>query len=231
MAYNPSPLHYGFPSFFSPPPPRVSPFTPAPPLPRRSPPPPSPPKQPSPPPPRRSSPPPSPPTQPPPPPPPSRQAPPPPPPPSPKPVLPPPAPVTPLPPVPPHVTPPPPPSPHHTVIIVVFVSVGGLFFLAFLAAALFYCVKRRKKKTVAKAETVEVEDHVHVHETVIPGPHGQQLVALSIDEDIEVHEVIKKDELITLGREPAMKQTGSTNEAAASSSGSTSHNLIPEHKG
>ncbi|URE07679.1 hypothetical protein MUK42_18992 [Musa troglodytarum] len=44
----------------------------------------------------------------------------------------------------------------------------------------------------AKSEAVDVEDRVHVHETVVPGPHGQQLATLSIDEDIQVHEVFKK---------------------------------------
>ncbi|URE04927.1 hypothetical protein MUK42_18944 [Musa troglodytarum] len=37
----------------------------------------------------------------------------------------------------------------------------------------------------AKSEAVDVEDRVHVHETVVPGPHGQQLATLSIDEDIQ----------------------------------------------
>ncbi|KAJ8504074.1 hypothetical protein OPV22_004960 [Ensete ventricosum] len=109
---------------------------------------------------------------------------------------PPPAPVRPPPlvPPPPHITPPspPPPSPNHTVIIVVFASLGGLLLLAFLAAALFCCIKKRKKKMTAKSEAVDVADRVHVHGTVVPGPHGQQLATLSIDEDIKVHEVFKK---------------------------------------
>ncbi|XP_042466797.1 uncharacterized protein LOC122049487 [Zingiber officinale] len=39
-----------------------------------------------------------------------------------------------------------------------------------------------------------VEDHVHVHETVVPGPHGQHLAALSVDEDVVVRERLKKGE-------------------------------------
>ncbi|RWW03032.1 hypothetical protein GW17_00033847 [Ensete ventricosum] len=203
------------PSKQAPPPPPPSPSKQAPPPPRRSPPPPSHSKKAPPPPPRKMAP------------PPPKLSPPPPPR---TPVHPPPAPVAPLPPAPPHVPPPspPPPSPHHTVIIVVFVSLGGLFFLAFLAAALCCCLKKKKKKMAAKAEVVDVEDHVHIHETVVPGPHGEQLVALSIDEDIKVHEVIKKGELIveTSIREPAPERPHPNDEATAGSSGTIHHNLV-----
>ncbi|KAH7663757.1 Concanavalin A-like lectin/glucanase domain-containing protein [Dioscorea alata] len=104
------------------------------------------------------------------------------------------------PPPPPHITPPlppvpPPPAPHHyTVIIVVFVSLSGLFLLAFLAACCF--IKQKKKKSTQKTEIINVEDHVHVHETIVPGPHGQKIVILDVDEDIKVQEDIKKSELV-----------------------------------
>lgn len=81
----------------------------------------------------------------------------------------------------------------------VFVSLGGLFLLAFMAAALccFAKKKKMKKKAVVVAETdvVHVEDHVRVHEDILPGPHGEHIVVLSIDEDLRVNEEIKRAEL------------------------------------
>ncbi|URE04194.1 hypothetical protein MUK42_18991 [Musa troglodytarum] len=151
------------------------------------------------------------------------------------PLQPPPAPVRPPPlvPPPPHITPPspPPPSPNHTVIIVVFVSLGGLLLLAFLAAALFCCIKKRKKKMTAKREGVE--DHVHVHETVVPGPHGQQLTTRSVDEDIKVHEVIKKGAATgeaSLSEPASGKQRSSSRTGGAGPSVTSDHHLL-EHKG
>ncbi|KAI0529409.1 hypothetical protein KFK09_001958 [Dendrobium nobile] len=133
----------------------------------------------------------------------------PPPPPPPRKLNPPPPPLTPKlapppPPLSPQPTPPPPPqpappSPPQTVIIIVFVSLGGLFFLAFLAAALFCFMKKKKKKMVDEKEAVDVDDHIHVHETIVQGPHGEQLINLSVEEDIRAQEVIKKDELIVAG--------------------------------
>nr|XP_009402663.2 PREDICTED: nascent polypeptide-associated complex subunit alpha, muscle-specific form-like [Musa acuminata subsp. malaccensis] len=217
-----------------PPPPKKAP----PPPPRRSPPPPPPPKQAPPPPPRRIAPPPPklpppPPRRSPPPPPPPKQAPPPPPrriaPPPPKlpPLQPPPAPVRPPPLV------PPPPSPNHTVIIVVFVSLGGLLLLACLAAALFCCIKKRKKKMAAKSEDVDVADRVHVHETVVPGPHGQQLATRSIDEGIKVHEVIKKGAVTGEASlsEPASGKQRSSSRTGGAGPSVTSDRHFLEHKG
>ncbi|CAA7404536.1 unnamed protein product [Spirodela intermedia] len=108
------------------------------------------------------------------------------------------------PPLPPHSPPPPlsPPGHHHhhsTVIVVVFVSLGGLFLLAFMAAALCCLAKKKKmkKKVVVVAETdvVHVEDHVRVHENIFPGPHGEHIVVVSVDEDLRVNEEIKRAEL------------------------------------
>ncbi|URE04924.1 hypothetical protein MUK42_18944 [Musa troglodytarum] len=149
------------------------------------------------------------------------------------PLQPPPVPVRPPPlaPPPPHITPPspPPPSPNHTVIIVVFVSLGGLLLLACLAAALFCCIKKRKKKMAAKSEAVDVADRVHVHETVVPGPHGQQLATRSIDEDIKVHEVFKKGAVTgeaSLGEPASGKQRSSSRIGGAGPPVSSRHHLL-----
>jgi hypothetical protein len=79
------------------------------------------------------------------------------------------------------------------VIIIVVVTLGGLFLLAALAALIFWCIKK-KKKQVQKAEIINVEDHVHVTEAIVPGPHGEKLEVLSIDEDLKYQEVLKEDE-------------------------------------
>ncbi|XP_047318229.1 protein TRACHEARY ELEMENT DIFFERENTIATION-RELATED 7A-like [Impatiens glandulifera] len=127
------------------------------------------------------------------------------------PLLPPPSPPSRVPPSPPHhlrppppphhfIPPPPsfpPPSPgHHTIIIVVFVSLGGLFLLGCLSFALCCFLKKRKKKQIHETDIVRVDEHFKIQEVVVPGPHGTQNVILNIDEDIHVEEEINKNELI-----------------------------------
>ena len=104
-------------------------------------------------------------------------------------------------PPPPHVIPPPPPTPghHSTVIIVVFVSLGGLFFLAFLSVALCCFIKKKKKKTVQKTEILEFDEHTKVQEAIVPGPHGEKITVLNIEEDVHLVEEIKKNEKLTEG--------------------------------
>ncbi|KAL9229653.1 hypothetical protein vseg_005098 [Gypsophila vaccaria] len=120
-----------------------------------------------------------------------------PPPPSPK--LPPPHPHQ--PPPPPHVipTPPTPPSPapghHTTIIIVVFASIGGLFFLAFLSAALF-CYMKKRKRTIKEFDNYEFDEKMKVQEQIVHGPHGEQAVLVTLEEDIHAHETKIKDEIV-----------------------------------
>ncbi|XP_020094929.1 wiskott-Aldrich syndrome protein homolog 1-like [Ananas comosus] len=110
---------------------------------------------------------------------------------------------------------------------VVFVSLGGLFFLAFLAAALCCCLRKKKKKEKKKAveedKVVSSEDHVHVHETVVPGPHGEQLVALCIDEDIKLQEVKRKHEAIA---EASRKEVGGERPPLRSAVPDNGHRLL-----
>ena len=98
---------------------------------------------------------------------------------------------------PPHTRPPPPsPSPdsHPTVIIIVFVSLGGLFFLAFLSVALCCFLKKRKKKMVQETDIIKVDEHLTVKEAIVPGPHGEQAVVLFVDDDVHIQEEIRKNE-------------------------------------
>ncbi|KAL2476540.1 putative leucine-rich repeat extensin-like protein 3 [Abeliophyllum distichum] len=111
-----------------------------------------------------------------------------------------------IPPPPPHIVPspphpitppPPPPTPgHHTVIIFIFVSLGGLFFLAFLSVALFCFLKKRKKRIIHETDKVKIDEHIKVHEDIVTGPHGTKAVVLTIDDDVNIEEVIKKNEVV-----------------------------------
>ncbi|XP_047336008.1 protein TRACHEARY ELEMENT DIFFERENTIATION-RELATED 7A-like [Impatiens glandulifera] len=102
------------------------------------------------------------------------------------------------PPPPPPAIPPPPSPGHHTTIIVVFVSLGGLFLLGFLSVALCCFLKKRKKKQIQEMEVVRVDEHLKIREAVVPGPNGTtQTVILSIDEDIHVEEETKKNEIVS----------------------------------
>ncbi|KAK3002963.1 hypothetical protein RJ639_019554 [Escallonia herrerae] len=134
------------------------------------------------------------------------------------------------PPTPPHIVPTPPPPGHHsTVIIVVFVSLGGLFFLAFLSAALCCFLKKKKKKTRQETDIIKVDEHLKVHEAIVPGPHGAETVVLSIDEDIHIQEDIKKNE--TVGKASHIVSAAEHPQAlgmVASTSGSGHHHL--DHK-
>ncbi|XP_076891209.1 uncharacterized protein LOC143542527 [Bidens hawaiensis] len=99
-------------------------------------------------------------------------------------------------PPPPHILPPPPSPPgnHSTVIVVVFVSCGGVFFLAFVMVAL-WCFLKKRKKMVTKAENVHFDEHRKVSERIVQGPNGTESVILSVEDDIHIEEDIRKSEL------------------------------------
>ena len=83
------------------------------------------------------------------------------------------------------------------------------------------------------AFAVDVADRVHVHETVVPGPHGQQLATRSIDEDVKVHEVFKKGAVTgeASHSEPASgKQRSSSTIGGAGAPVTGRHHLL-WHKG
>ncbi|XVE95632.1 hypothetical protein REPUB_Repub02eG0115000 [Reevesia pubescens] len=139
------------------------------------------------------------------------------------------------PPPPPHVHPPPaplPPAPspnNHTVIIVVFVSCGGLFLLAFLAVALFCFLKKKKKKTVQETDIVHVDEHLKVKEAIVPGPHGPRAVLLEIEDDVHIDKEIVKTARTEKGSNLHSSEENTKDlESGAASSSSDHHQL--EHK-
>ncbi|KAK9670582.1 hypothetical protein RND81_13G211000 [Saponaria officinalis] len=132
------------------------------------------------------------------------------------------------PPPPPHVmpTPPLPPSPtpghHSTVIIVVFVSVGGLFFLAFLAAALFCYVKKRKR-TIKEIDNYDFDEKMKVKEEIVRGPHGEQAVLVTFEEDIHAHETKIKDEIVGEASHTRLAHESQSLDAAPANLGTAHH--------
>ncbi|XP_059629915.1 protein TRACHEARY ELEMENT DIFFERENTIATION-RELATED 6-like [Cornus florida] len=137
------------------------------------------------------------------------------------------------PPPPPHFVPPRSPDHHSTVIVIVFVSFGCLCFLAFLAVALFCFIKKwKKKKTVQETDFIRTDEHLKIKEAIVHGPHGQDAVTLSIDDDVHVDELIRKNEVFGEGRhaKSAHNQPNLpiTIEEVPSPSSSSQHHL--EHK-
>ncbi|KAF5442028.1 hypothetical protein F2P56_036958 [Juglans regia] len=165
---------------------------------------------------------------------------PPPPPPSAKPPTPskssPPPPSQPFAPPPHHVHPPPRPSPspspdnHPTVIVIVFISFGGLLLLAFLAAALCCYIKKRKKKTVQETDLIHFDEERKVKEAIISGPGGSKAVILTIEDDVHIDEIIRKNEKVGEGLHDMSAEgiSGPHEEGGASSSRVDHHQL--EHK-
>lgn len=80
------------------------------------------------------------------------------------------------------------------VIIVVFVSIGGLLLLACLAAFCWH--KKKGRKTERKAEVLNFSDHVHVHKSTMSGPEDSKVVRLTVDEDVKFQEAVKKSEAV-----------------------------------
>ncbi|CAL1362905.1 unnamed protein product [Linum trigynum] len=113
------------------------------------------------------------------------------------------------------------------IIIVVFISFGGLLCLAGLAAVVLCCLKKLKKKPTAKHEVdlIHVDEHARVKEAVVPG----SAVVLEIEEDLHVDEVVRKDDEVAaaghhhhlhgLHGKPAAGVGASSEVAAVASSG------------
>lgn len=73
---------------------------------------------------------------------------------------------------------------------------------------------------------MNVDEHVKIQESIIPGPHGEQVKILSIEEDVHIDEEIKKTEKLSEGSHiKSERHHPQATEAAASSSGSSHHHL------
>ncbi|CAN0928578.1 Protein TRACHEARY ELEMENT DIFFERENTIATION-RELATED 6 [Linum grandiflorum] len=85
------------------------------------------------------------------------------------------------------------------IILVVFVSFGGIFLLGAVVAAIccyLKKMKKEKKKTEHEMEIIHVDDHRRVKEAIVPGPHGPRAVVLEIDDDLHIDGVVRKDEVV-----------------------------------
>lgn len=50
---------------------------------------------------------------------------------------------------------------------------------------------------------MEIDERIRVHEDIVPGPHGKKTVILTIDDDVNIEEEIKKNEVV--GKSSHMK--------------------------
>ncbi|KAI3820389.1 hypothetical protein L1987_07935 [Smallanthus sonchifolius] len=76
-----------------------------------------------------------------------------------------------------------------TIVFIVFISFGCVFFLALATIAFCYFIKKWKcNKTTEKNETVHVDEHLKASENILQGPNGMKTVAITIDDDLHVHE-------------------------------------------
>ncbi|XP_062099757.1 protein TRACHEARY ELEMENT DIFFERENTIATION-RELATED 7A-like [Humulus lupulus] len=138
----------------------------------------------------------------------------------------------PQPPIRPHPLPPQPPSPdnHPTVIVIVFISVGGVFFLAFLAAALFCFLKKRKNKKVQKDEMIHFDEHKKVTEAIVECRHGPEAVVLSVEDDVHFEKEVVKTEKVGESLHAKLAQGEASTSAPPSSLSSDSHHDQLGHK-
>ncbi|XP_010500120.1 PREDICTED: uncharacterized protein LOC104777543 [Camelina sativa] len=88
------------------------------------------------------------------------------------------------------------PTPDHdtTVVVVVFVSLGCVMFLAFLAFVIWFLIKKRSRKHRERSEAVRVDEHFKMKEAIVEGPDGKKSVVLSVEDDVQFADAIKKDE-------------------------------------
>jgi hypothetical protein len=76
-------------------------------------------------------------------------------------------------------------------IVVVVICAGGLVLLSLLTFALYCCFQ--KKENTQETETIHIDEHKKVKETIVPGPFGQQAVVISVEDDVHVDEARKKE--------------------------------------
>lgn len=79
---------------------------------------------------------------------------------------------------------------------------------------------------VDKTETISTDEHVKIQEAIVPGPHHQQAVILSLEEDVCIQEKIKENDM-TGGStySTPLRDLPQASDFAASSSGSSHHHL------
>ncbi|KAL4275315.1 hypothetical protein AHAS_Ahas20G0094900 [Arachis hypogaea] len=67
-------------------------------------------------------------------------------------------------------------------------------------------MKKKKQET----DIIHFDEHRHVTEAIVPGPCGEQVVVLSVDDDVHIDEEIIKNE--EFGHALQEKQSSTANE-------------------
>lgn len=107
--------------------------------------------------------------------------------------------------------------------------------LSMLAFALFCCVQKRKKKQ--ETDIVHINEHKKITENIVPGPNGQPLVVVTVEDDVHIDEVIKKNAEVGHALhaeaskvEPNQDNVSSSNEVATTTSPGHehSHHIQPQ---
>lgn len=63
--------------------------------------------------------------------------------------------------------------------------------LAFLAICLVCLAKRKKRPVMVPAAAAAcIEEQEEIHEVVTTGPCGEETVAIDIEDDVQIHEVV-----------------------------------------
>ena len=84
---------------------------------------------------------------------------------------------------------------------------------------------------VQETDIVTIDEHLKVHEAIIPGPHGPQVMILSIEDDVHIQEEIKKNEKEIQGSHVRSTQDfPQALDMEASTSESSQHHLMHNHK-
>ena len=82
------------------------------------------------------------------------------------------------------------------------------------------------KKMVQETEVVDVEEHWKVKEGVIAGPHGEQALLLTKDDDVHIQAEIRKNEKVGEGLHSKLSAEGITSAIEKEDGSSISHHRL-----
>lgn len=84
---------------------------------------------------------------------------------------------------------------------------------------------------VQETNTVHIDEHLKIKEAIVPGPHGPQVVILSVEDDMHIQEEIKRNEKENQGSHIRSTQnTAQALEMKASIPEPSQHQIMHNHK-